>query len=89
MSAGVSKRLQTWKRNSCIAVHVRDARPIRQPVEVAIQRRIETVQVVNQVGDHDHWEARKLGGMHAVRVIGREREQKVDGGSITSYHTPF
>ena len=37
-----------------------------------------TVQVVNQVGDHDHWEAtsdRKLGGMHAVRVIGRERAE--------------
>ena len=31
-----------------------------------------TVQVVNQVGDHDHWEA---GGMHAVRVIGRERAE--------------
>ena len=36
------------------------------------------VQIMNQAGDHDHWEAasdRKLGGIFAVQVTGRERAE--------------
>ena len=35
-----------------------------------------TVRILNQAGDHDHWEDttdRKLGGIFAVQVVGRER----------------
>ena len=37
-----------------------------------------TFQIVNQAGDHDHWVAtsdKRLGGLHAVQVKGRDRAE--------------